>query len=111
MRRGSASQLATHALAADELTFEPEAIRHVIRDYTREAGVRNLEREIAAVTHKIALSGGRGTAGSGAHHAGRTTRPGVATGLAWTPTGVVDEAAEVVRRALAPSAPATSRAA
>ena len=47
-------QLAAHGLATSELTFEPDAIRQIIRGYTREAGVRNLEREIAAVARKVA---------------------------------------------------------
>jgi ATP-dependent Lon protease len=97
-------QLAAHGLGADELVFEPEAIRRIVRAYTREAGVRNLEREIAAVARKVArrlAEGERGpvrvTADSLVEHLGRprffdevaerTTRPGVATGLAWTPTG------------------------
>jgi ATP-dependent Lon protease len=97
-------QLAAHGLAASELSFEPEAIRQIVRGYTREAGVRNLEREIAAVARKVArrLAEGqrepvRVTADSLAEYLGRprffdevaerTTRPGVATGLAWTPTG------------------------
>jgi ATP-dependent Lon protease len=97
-------QLAAHGLAAHELTFEPEAIRQIIRGYTREAGVRNLEREIAAVARKVArrLAEGQGgpvrvTAETLVEYLGRprffdevaerTARPGVATGLAWTPTG------------------------
>jgi len=97
-------QLAAHGLGADELVFEPEAIRRIVRAYTREAGVRNLEREIAAVARKVArrlAEGERGpvrvTADSLVEYLGRprffdevaerTTRPGVATGLAWTPTG------------------------
>ncbi len=97
-------QLAAHGLAADELVFEPEALRHIVRAYTREAGVRNLEREIATVARKVArrlAEGERGpvrvTADSLVEFLGRprffdevaerTTRPGVATGLAWTPTG------------------------
>ena len=46
--------LAAHGLATDELSFEPEAIRQIVRGYTREAGVRNLDREIAAVARKVA---------------------------------------------------------
>jgi ATP-dependent Lon protease len=97
-------QLAAHGLATEELSFEPDAIRQIVRGYTREAGVRNLEREIAAVARKVARRLAEG------HHepvritadnlveyltrprffdevAERTARPGVATGLAWTPTG------------------------
>ena len=97
-------QLAAHGLAMDELSFEPEAIRHIVRGYTREAGVRNLEREIAAVARKVARRLAEGqresvriTVDSLAEYLGRprffdevaerTTRPGLATGLAWTPTG------------------------
>jgi ATP-dependent Lon protease len=97
-------QLAAHGLAREELAFDPDAIRAIIRGYTREAGVRNLEREIATVARKVArrLAEGhreavRVTAERVAEYLGRprffdevaerTTRPGVATGLAWTPTG------------------------
>jgi ATP-dependent Lon protease len=97
-------QLAAHALSPSELAFEPDAIRLVIRGYTREAGVRNLEREIAAITRKVARRVAEGQRGAVRitpdnldqflrrprffdDVAERTTRPGVATGLAWTPTG------------------------
>jgi ATP-dependent Lon protease len=97
-------QLAAHGLAADELSVEPEAIRRIVRGYTREAGVRNLEREIATVARKVArriAEGERGpfrvTADNLVEFLGRprfidevaerTGRPGVATGLAWTPVG------------------------
>ena len=97
-------QLAAHGLKADELSFDPDAIRLIVRGYTREAGVRNLEREIAAVARKVArrIAEGRRepvrvTAAAVVEYLGRprffdevaerTTRPGVATGLAWTPTG------------------------
>jgi ATP-dependent Lon protease len=97
-------QLAAHGLVPQELAFEPEALREIVRGYTREAGVRSLEREIAAIARKVArrlAEGGSGpvriTAGQIADYLGRprffdevaerTTRPGVATGLAWTPTG------------------------
>jgi ATP-dependent Lon protease len=97
-------QLAAHSLSAAELSFEPEAIRQIVRGYTREAGVRNLEREIAAVARKLARRLAEGqrvsvriTADGLTEYLGRprffdevaerTTRPGVATGLAWTPTG------------------------
>jgi len=97
-------QLAANGLAPAELSFEPEAIRRIVRGYTREAGVRSLEREIAAVARKVArrLAEGQAqavriTADQVAEYLGRprffdevaerTSRPGVATGLAWTPTG------------------------
>jgi ATP-dependent Lon protease len=97
-------ELAAHALATDELSFAPEAIRQIVRGYTREAGVRGLEREIAAVARKVArglAEGRRGPVRISPDNvveylgrprffdevAERTTRPGVATGLAWTPVG------------------------
>ncbi len=97
-------QLAAHGLAPGELAFDPDAIRRIVRGYTREAGVRSLEREIATAARKVArrLAEGqrdavRVTADSLAEYLGRprffdevaerTSRPGIATGLAWTPTG------------------------
>jgi ATP-dependent Lon protease len=97
-------QLAAHALAKVELVFEPDALRQIVRGYTREAGVRNLEREIATMARKVARRLAEGqreavriTAENVVEYLGRprffdevaerTTRPGVATGLAWTPTG------------------------
>jgi ATP-dependent Lon protease len=97
-------QRAAHGLGADELVLEPDALRRLVRAYTREAGVRSLEREIAAVARKVArrlAEGERGPVRVTADDltellgrprffdevAERTARPGVATGLAWTPTG------------------------
>ena len=97
-------QLAAHGLAAGELTFDPEAIRRIVRGYTREAGVRSLEREIATGARKVARRLAEGqrdpvriTADNLGEYLGRprffdevaerTSRPGVATGLAWTPAG------------------------
>jgi ATP-dependent Lon protease len=97
-------QLAAHGLASGELTVEPEAIRRIAREYTREAGVRNLDREIATVSRKVARRIAEGNtepvhvkAEAVPEYLGRqrffdevaerTTRPGVATGLAWTPVG------------------------
>jgi len=97
-------QLAAHGLAAHELSFDPEAIRQIIRGYTREAGVRGLDREIATIARKVARRLAEGqteavriTAERVVELIGRprfvdevaerTTRPGVATGLAWTPVG------------------------
>ena len=97
-------QLSAHGLRVDELVIERDAIREIVRHYTREAGVRSLEREIATVARKVArrlAEGERGpfsvTTANLAEHLGRarffddvverTSRPGVATGLAWTPVG------------------------
>jgi ATP-dependent Lon protease len=97
-------QLAAHALKVEELAFEADAIRAIIRGYTREAGVRNLDREIASVCRKVASEvavghpvGIRVTRELVSSYLGRprfydevaerTERPGVATGLAWTPSG------------------------
>jgi ATP-dependent Lon protease len=97
-------QLAAHGLTAGELTFDAGALRRAVRAYTREAGVRNLDREIATIARKVARAIAEGQAGP-VHVtadrvpeylgrprfidevAERTDRPGVATGLAWTPTG------------------------
>ena len=97
-------QLSAHGLRAVELVVEPDAIRVLVRRYTREAGVRNLERELAAVARKVARRLAEGQAGPFRVTAEnlddylgrprffdevveRTSRPGVATGLAWTPVG------------------------
>ena len=97
-------QLAAHALAPEELSFSPDAVRQIIRGYTREAGVRSLDREIATVARKVArrLAEERRdpiviTPDNLVEYLGRprffdevaerTNRPGVATGLAWTPAG------------------------
>jgi ATP-dependent Lon protease len=98
-------QLAAHGLSADEIVFVDHTIRQVIRDYTREAGVRDLERQIAAICRKVARQVAEGTGtppitvtpANLQEYLGkprffeeaveRIDRPGVATGLAWTPTG------------------------
>jgi len=97
-------QLIAHGLQPAELSFEREALRAIIRGYTREAGVRSLDRQIAAVCRKIARAIAEGgtepvqlTAETVETYLGRprffdeiaerTDRPGVATGLAWTPVG------------------------
>ena len=97
-------QLKANGLSADQAEIADDAIHSIIRDYTREAGVRNLEREIGTALRsaamKIAEDSGakiRITAADlheilGARRfenevAMRTSIPGVATGLAWTPVG------------------------
>jgi ATP-dependent Lon protease len=97
-------QLEAHGLDAEQISFGDKALRLVIREYTREAGVRNLDREIAAVCRKAAseiASGKRkrvrvderrvrswlGRARFAGEARKRTSDPGVATGLAVTPVG------------------------
>ena len=97
-------QVAEHGLAADSVNIVDEALRNIIREYTREAGVRNLERLIGAVARKIAtrvatgqtadttvdpeeLEAFLGPARFKRDVPFRTSRPGVATGVAWTETG------------------------
>jgi ATP-dependent Lon protease len=97
-------QLREHSLRPEEITFEEEALREIIRDYTREAGVRNLEREIGGVCRKVAtrIASGeeagvvvtkeavREYLGRPRYYfeaAERTEIPGVAIGLAVTPVG------------------------
>ena len=97
-------QLEAHGLKADLIELEDEAIRSIIRSYTREAGVRNLERQIAAVCRGVAkeVAAGReqvtrigpdnleeflGPVLFIPELAARAWGPGLATGLAWTPTG------------------------
>jgi ATP-dependent Lon protease len=97
-------QLELHGLAVHDLAISDNAIRKIIADYTREAGLRNLEREIAAICRKVArkrAEGQKGLSQIEPKHiadllgpsrffrelADRTGIPGVATGLAWTPIG------------------------
>jgi ATP-dependent Lon protease len=97
-------QLDATGLTADRITITDEAIGTIISDYTREAGVRNLERNIGAVFRRAAMRFAEGEAGPihidapdipailGPRRfenevAMRTSIPGVATGLAWTPAG------------------------
>ena len=100
-----AKQVTNHGLEPDQIRFSDAALRSVIRGYTREAGVRNLEREIGAVCRKVARRRAEGLEASvevtpdvvvemlGAPSflmeevAERTQKPGVAVGLAWTPAG------------------------
>ena len=97
-------QLEAHGLTSENLNFEDDAVKSIISDYTRESGLRNLEREIATVCRGIAKEYAQGkkeavTINKEQLHpflgpikffseiAERTSVPGVATGLAWTPTG------------------------
>ncbi len=98
-------QVPNHGLTLDQLSFTEAALRAVIGGYTREAGVRNLEREIGAICRKVARLHAEGTvdpvevtpdtvvAMLGAPKfldeevSERTKKPGVALGLAWTPVG------------------------
>jgi ATP-dependent Lon protease len=91
-------------LREDQVDVSDEALHAIVRDYTREAGCRNLERQIGSVMRHVAMRIAEGSAdrvevGAGelreilgprryeSELAMRTSVPGVATGLAWTPTG------------------------
>src|SRR5215831_5469480 len=97
-------QLKANGLTAEQAEITDAALRAIIRDYTREAGVRQLEREIGAVLRSAAMRVAEGTAKRvriepeglaeilgpprfEGEVAMRTSIPGVATGLAWTPVG------------------------
>ena len=98
-------QVKNNGLTPDYIRFTPDALRQVIRGYTREAGVRNLEREIGALCRKVARRRAEGnetpieiTSATVVEMLGaprfldeemeeRTKDPGVAIGLAWTPAG------------------------
>ena len=97
-------QLGEHGLTGEHIEFRDDALTTIITSYTREAGVRNLEREIASVCRGVAKEVAEGKKektdiDSEALHkflgpvkffpevAERTAEAGVATGLAWTPTG------------------------
>ncbi len=98
-------QLSEHGIGADKLDITDEALELLIDRYTREAGVRSLEKKIAAIVRGVAveIAEGRdaarvvrtedevraflGPAPHGQEHVERTSDPGVATGLAWTPVG------------------------
>ena len=100
-----ARQVTNHGLTDAQLQFSDPALHAIIRGYTREAGVRNLEREIGAVCRKVARRHAEGVEEAlevtpetvvemlGAPKfldeevADRTKNPGVALGLAWTPVG------------------------
>jgi ATP-dependent Lon protease len=97
-------QLTANGLKAEQIEVSEEALRRVIVDYTREAGVRSLERQIGALLRNAAVtiaSGGAQSVSIGVDDVARilgaarfesdvalrTSVPGVATGLAWTPAG------------------------
>lgn len=99
-------QIRESGLRPNEIKFTPDALQKIVQDYTREAGVRNLERQIGSVARKVAIKVAEGTAESvrvngkmvktllGKPRYGyreelkkRTNRPGVATGLSVTTFG------------------------
>jgi len=97
-------QLEANGLKPDQVTVTDEALRRIAGDYTREAGCRNLEREIGAVLRNVAVRIAEGKVETAHIDAAaireilgaprfenevamRVSVPGVATGLAWTPVG------------------------
>ncbi len=97
-------ELEAHGVTDNDLQIEDEAIRTIIQSYTREAGVRNLERELASICRKVAteiVSGHIGQTMVKAENlddflgpikffpeiTARSWGPGLVTGLAWTPVG------------------------
>ena len=97
-------QLESCGLSPEQCTISDEAILTIIQDYTREAGCRNLEREIGTVFRHVAMKIAEGSVAKEdvdsedvaailgpkkfeSEAAMRTSIPGVATGLAWTPVG------------------------
>ena len=98
-------QLGEHGLTDDQLHFTDEGVKALIRGYTREAGVRSLEREIAKVCRKATRDFAEGSTETVTVNAAqvekylgaprfeyeevaeRTEQPGVVTGLVWTPVG------------------------
>ena len=99
-----ARKLAEVGLTSEQVSFTDEALAALIDGWTREAGVRELERQITAVLRKIALRVAQGEQGPWrvdtgdlpalvgpkrfyAEAAERVNQPGIAMGLAWTPTG------------------------
>jgi len=98
-------QIERNGLSPSRIAFSDPALRVIISDYTREAGVRQLEREIGTICRKVARQVAEGTLKRKAtiteprvrellgkrrffaETRRRTSRPGVATGLAWTPVG------------------------
>ncbi len=97
-------ELEAHGVTDNDLQIKDDAIRTIIQSYTREAGVRNLERELASICRKVAteiVSGHIGQTGVKAENlynylgpikffpeiTARSWGPGLVTGLAWTPVG------------------------
>jgi ATP-dependent Lon protease len=99
-------QIERNGLTPSRIAFSDAGLRAIISDYTREAGVRQLEREIGSVCRKVARQVAEGNAARRkltvseprvrellgkrrffTEARRRTARPGVATGLAWTPVG------------------------
>jgi ATP-dependent Lon protease len=97
-------QRKAHGLKADQINFSRGAIRQIISGYTREAGLRNLEREIASICRGVASKVAEGEASTATINLNnlskyigpikiqtetraRVSTPGVAVGLAWTPNG------------------------
>jgi len=97
-------QREAHGLKANQIAFTKGAVKHIIMGYTREAGLRNLEREIASVCRGVAAKIAEGDETSVkikveniskylgpvqiiSEAKARTSTPGVAMGLAWTQTG------------------------
>ncbi|MEW6089253.1 MAG: endopeptidase La [bacterium] len=98
-------QLKEHGLTKENLEFSKDALPEIIQNYTQEAGLRNLEREIATICRKVAkeiassncknkfliqkknLSNYLGQVKFFSETAQRLTEPGISIGLAWTPTG------------------------
>ncbi|UCE20224.1 MAG: endopeptidase La [Gemmatimonadota bacterium] len=97
-------QLEENGLLRKQLTFRPGSVKRIIHEYTREAGLRNLEREIGSICRKVArrIAEGEMTSTSVTREtvpdylgprkfysevASRLDEVGVATGLAWTPVG------------------------
>jgi ATP-dependent Lon protease len=98
-------QIERNGLRKSRISFSDAALRAIISDYTREAGVRNLEREIGTICRKVARQAAEGRLDKRvsisekrarellgkrrffSEARRRTAEPGVATGLAWTPVG------------------------